>query len=197
MVEKDEPIRVIEADAAALRRSSTRAMPPLSSVRRSAAHPGRIAWRPRAFVTVGALAAVMLLVLGAVASERFRRLLIPTRGRSASAIESDIKGGLAGEGFDRSKVSVERTPGRLSIDVSAGDSSGVVLETSHRLMGTNVDSTFLLELPDFHDLDHLPLEARGAAIERRLAERGIRARVTIENEKLRIEADDRRIEGGP
>lgn len=197
MVEKDEPLRVIEEDAAALRRVSTRVMPPVASIRRSGAGRERAAWRPRGVVTAGVVAALAFLVLGAVASERFRRLLIPTRGRSASAIESDIKGGLAGEGFDRSTVSVARAPGSLSIDVTAGDSSGVTLETSHRLAGEGADSTFLLELADFKDLEHLPLESRRRAIERRLAERGVRATVTIANGQLRIDADDRRIEREP
>jgi hypothetical protein len=200
MVENDEVDRALETDAAALRGRTRRGLPPLSATERmargAAPRPAvRTAWRPRAVVTVGALAAVLLLVIGAVASERFRRLLIPTRGRSAADIQSDIRGGLAGEGFESPRVSVERTPGSLSIDVTAGDSSGLSLETAHRIVGgDNVDSTFILQLPDFRDLDHLPLPERRRAIERRLAERGIRATVTIDDGKLRIDADERRIE---
>ncbi|HEX7878693.1 MAG TPA: hypothetical protein VF720_04755 [Candidatus Eisenbacteria bacterium] len=196
MVEKDEVTREIHADAAALKRESDRGLPPLASLsaRLEKSPEAGLVWRPRAIVTVGVLAAAVLLVIGAVASERFRRLIIPTRGKSAIAIEEGVKEGLAGEGFDHTSVAVERAPGSLRLEVSAGDSHGTSIEMVHELEGGGSDSTLVVELPDFHDLDHLPMPERRLAIQRRLAEQGIRATVSIVDGQLRIDADERRIE---
>ena len=196
----DDITRMIDADAAALRSASHQAMPSIEQTAALAGTPTTSGHRhtplnPLRLATAGALAALALLAIGAVASPRFRHLLVNIRGRQAATIEKDLRDQLEGEGFRDARVTVDKQPGDVRINVDARDSNGAELATEHRVSttGPEVDAPVVIELPDFSDLEHLPLPERRLAIEKRLAERGIKATVTIENGHLRIDADDRRI----
>jgi hypothetical protein len=127
-----------------------------------------------------------------LASDRLGRLLIEVRGRSAVEIEDEVTRRLEAIGFSNTLVSVEHGGGRTDVSIRATAADGRVLETetSRELRGTaeGIEPPVAIDLTEFADLDSLPLAERREAIERRLRERGIRATVTVEDGRLRIEA---------
>jgi len=131
-----------------------------------------------------------------LAADRLGRMLIDVRGRTNEEIEQDVRRRLEAIGFREADVKVERGGGRTDIKFRATDGQGRVEENEYRreLRGkaggapSAAEPPFELPMPDLSDLDNLPLGQRRDAIEKRLRDLGINARVTIENGRLRIDA---------
>ncbi len=129
----------------------------------------------------------------AFASGRIRKLLIEVHGRDNAAIERDLRSRLEAIGFRDADVTVRHDGARTSIVMRATDAQGRVQSTEfvneRRRNGAPDESPVEIELPDLTDLESLPLDQRRDAVERRLRDAGIDARVTIVNGALRIDAN--------
>ncbi len=146
--------------------------------------PVRIAVSPRRATSSGNVFAL--------ASRRIEQIRIDLRGRSAAEIEAELHTRLAEAGFSDAWVFVEQDGEHTHLELRATDPTGGPQEIELRLeldgQPANGVSPLEIDLPDFSDLDALPVEERRRAIEQRLRERGIEARVTIEGDDVRVEA---------
>jgi hypothetical protein len=133
--------------------------------------------------------------LYAFAGDRLRRLMVDVRHRAEADIEADLRRRLEEIGFRDSAITVQRDARGVTVSFSARDPEGRSVENEYRreLTGPAAANEPPVEIvmPDLSDLDALPIEERRAAIERRFRERGIEARVTIEDGELRVETDQR------
>ncbi|HEY6554373.1 MAG TPA: hypothetical protein VI669_13530 [Vicinamibacteria bacterium] len=127
----------------------------------------------------------------AYAANRVEQAWTWVRGRSAADVESDVRARLGAAGFDEATLYVHQEAGATRVEVRAVDPAGRVIETEHEERGGPQGARMLTPaLPDFSDLEAMPLSERRTAIERRLKERGIEATVTLADGVLRIEARD-------
>ncbi len=146
--------------------------------------PARIAVSPRRSTSSGNVFAL--------ASRRIEQIRIDLVGRSAAEIEAEVRTRLAAAGFSDAWVVVEHDGGRTHLELRATDPTGGEreIELRHEVHGQPADGgpALTIELPDFSDLDALAVEERRRAIEQRLRERGIEAKVTIRGDEVHVEA---------